>query len=77
MTIGEVLRRERVRAGLSQVELARILGVSQVQIWRFEGDMRPIPHELVARLPDGVRQPVAAAAIAELERQAWALHQML
>lgn len=42
MTIGERLRRERVRAGLSQVELAKACGTRHTYVWKIEhGVKRP------------------------------------
>ncbi|UBF25703.1 helix-turn-helix domain-containing protein [Kovacikia minuta CCNUW1] len=43
------LRGARERAGLSQVELATILGLSQAQVSRYEQDPGAIPTELLLR----------------------------
>ena len=43
------LRGARERAGLSQAELAAILGLSQAQVSRYEQDPGAIPTELLLR----------------------------
>ena len=44
MTIGDRLRRERVRAGLSQMEMAAALGVHRGHVWKVEhGARMPSP----------------------------------
>jgi transcriptional regulator with XRE-family HTH domain len=49
MTIGERLRRERVRAGLTQTELAARLGVTKGQVWKVEHGARPAQAALIER----------------------------
>lgn len=49
MTIGERLRRERVRAGLTQVEIAKRLGVSAPYVCRLEHGVRRPSRDFVGR----------------------------
>jgi len=38
MTTGEIIRKARIRWGISQAELAKHLGVSQGTVWNWEHD---------------------------------------
>jgi len=49
MTIGERLRRERVRAGLSQTELAAIIGIGIGHVWKVEHGARQPSATLIDR----------------------------
>lgn len=49
VTIGDRLRRERVRAGISQVELAARIGVSRGHVWKVEHDVSSASPGLVER----------------------------
>ena len=40
ITLGEQVRAKRMRLGISQKELARILGVDESSVWRVEHDRR-------------------------------------
>jgi len=49
MTIGERLRRERVRAGLTQTELAAIIGIGIGHAWKVEHGVRQPSAALIER----------------------------
>ena len=49
MTIGERLRRERVRAGLTQTELAAIIGIGIGHVWKVEHGARQPSATLIDR----------------------------
>ena len=44
-TVGHYLRSCRMSAGLTQIELARRLGVSQIHLSQMENNKRPIDRE--------------------------------
>lgn len=49
MTIGDRLRRERIRAGLSQVDLARALVTSRGHVWKVEHGVKRPSARLIER----------------------------
>lgn len=54
MTIGEAMREARKRAGLSQDELATLVGVSQTCLSQYENDMSFPRIDLVEMLADAL-----------------------
>jgi transcriptional regulator with XRE-family HTH domain len=67
MSVGETLLVARRRAGLSQKDLADAIGVSGTFVSYIEYGRAPFPPERLDRLPEGVREAVAEAMIAEAE----------
>jgi transcriptional regulator with XRE-family HTH domain len=49
VTIGKRLRRERVRAGLSQVELASLVGIGRGHVWKVEHGAKQPSATLIER----------------------------
>jgi transcriptional regulator with XRE-family HTH domain len=66
---GDDIRRERESLGLTQAELARLLGVAMNTVSRWEIGER-IPHPLVLKAVQSVLAEVKARAEAERGRKA-------
>jgi transcriptional regulator with XRE-family HTH domain len=49
VTIGERLRRERVRSGLTQAQLTKLLGVHRGYVWKIEHGAKPPSTKLIER----------------------------
>jgi len=52
MTTGRVIANLRKEKGLSQVELAKILGIGKSTIAHYEVDKRQVPNILLVKLAD-------------------------
>lgn len=58
MTFGQVIRRARERAGLSQAELAKLCGVKQPSVAKWEKS-RSVTEDTVRRVAKALRLRVA------------------
>jgi len=70
MTLGETLRAARKEADLTQAQLAAALACNQQFIHQIESGRRPLPREMIPRLPKAIRKAVIAREIAELKGMA-------
>lgn len=61
--VAAVLRRSREAAGLLQVELARILGISVWTLNRVEHGTRRFDSDWLPMMPPAIREPVAQVLI--------------
>ena len=61
--VGKDLRGARLRAGLTQRELARIVGISSFCLNRVEAGTTAFRDEWIDRLPTAVRVPVIEALV--------------
>ena len=52
MTVGERIKRERKKKGLTQKELAEKLGVSVVSVQRYEAEDRGVKSDTLKRIAD-------------------------
>ncbi len=66
MKQGEIIRREREKAGIKQLDLAATLGVSQSFMAHIEAGKRPLPLAYLSKLPDQIRRPVIDAMLADM-----------
>ncbi len=57
MTIGEVIQTARKEAGLTQVQLGDMLGVSGAMIGQWENNLRNPKSETVGRIADALGEP--------------------
>ena len=57
MTIGEVIQMARKEAGLTQVQLGDMLGVSGAMIGQWENNLRNPKSETVGRIADALGEP--------------------
>ena len=64
----EAIREARKAAGLTQTRLADMLGISQSFVAQIELGSRPLPDDILARMPPAIRAPLVRARIAELEK---------
>ncbi len=67
--IAEALREARVAAGITQKDLARLLGVKQAFISHVELARRELPKSHYKMLPDSIRFAVAKARMADLRAE--------
>lgn len=58
---GLVLRSARLAAGMTQTDLAETLGISVWVLNRLEHARRQFEESWLARMPEAIREPVAAA----------------
>jgi DNA-binding XRE family transcriptional regulator len=63
--VAEVLVEARKAAGLTQRQLAELIGVTQATLANIELGKRPLPRERMAKLPPAIRRKVIDAVIAE------------
>ncbi len=56
--IGALIRRFRLRAGISQMRLAELIGVSYQQIQKYESGRSSISVERLIQIADALRTPV-------------------
>jgi transcriptional regulator with XRE-family HTH domain len=56
--IGEIIRRYRLKAGLSQMRLAELLGVTYQQIQKYESGKSGISVERLLQIADALSVPV-------------------
>jgi transcriptional regulator with XRE-family HTH domain len=69
MEIGDSLRRSRKAAGIKQIELARMLGLTPTYVCDLEKGRKPFLPKHLSALPPLMRRDVAAAMIAQFERE--------
>ena len=55
--IGELIRRERKREGVTQAQLARMVGVSRTTITKYETGAS-VPHDVLMKIIEELRSPV-------------------
>ncbi len=67
--ISDALRAARIAAGITQQELADLLGVTQAFVSHMEVGRRALPVERYAALPGLIRDAVIDAAKGELRDQ--------
>jgi predicted transcriptional regulator len=67
LSITETLEKARLEAGISQVALARAIGVTPQYISDIVRGRRELPAKHYAKLPDSIRRAVVKAALLELE----------
>lgn len=70
MSVGSILREERVRAGLTSTEVAAALGVSIWTYSRVESDQRTFDDGWIGRFPDVVRGAIAERLAEHARRRA-------
>lgn len=69
MLTGNMIIELREAAGLTQSDLARILGVNRQFIYQVERGKRPFPKGLVGKLPEPLAKPLRAALIDQMMRE--------
>lgn len=68
--IGTVLREARLKDGMEQQALARVLGISSFTLNRVERGHQRFRDEWLDRLPPDIRRPVVEAFIVYYEELA-------
>lgn len=68
-SLGVVLRAERLKAGITQLQLALRLGISPWKLNRIEHEVTLFPDELLGRLPVEIAQPLIEIKRARLESE--------
>ncbi len=69
MNFGEKLRIAREKAGISQADLARALGVGQPFVHRIERGIKPLPHDRLPLIPQPMYSAIIQALIDDLNEQ--------
>jgi transcriptional regulator with XRE-family HTH domain len=64
----EAIRGARKAAGLTQAQLAELVGVGQPFVAQIEVGTRPLPADILARMPSAIRDPLVRARIKELQK---------
>ena len=54
--IGELIRRERKREGVTQAQLAKMVNVSRTTITKYETG-KPVPHDTLMKIIEELRSP--------------------
>jgi transcriptional regulator with XRE-family HTH domain len=67
MTVADALRNSRVSAGLTQRQVAEMLGVTPQFMSDIEQGRRALGEKYLSKLPDGMRRIVATAMVSEHE----------
>ena len=75
--VAEAIKLARQKAGMSGAEVAAAVDVSRQFIHEVERSKRRLTQDKIALLPDGIRQPVLAARIREVEEELAALRREL
>jgi len=65
MTVADALRNSRVSAGLTQRQVAEMLGVTPQFMSDIEQGRRALGEKYLAKLPPGMRKRVASAMMDE------------
>lgn len=65
-SVGTTLRHARMALGITQVELARSMGISPAFLNDIEYGRKALGEKYLEHLPDGIREPVVRALRAEI-----------
>ena len=68
MTIGEMIRQERKKKGITQNELAKRLGITQSAVGQFEKKDSGIRYETVQKIAEALEVPIYTFFLNEGER---------